>query len=932
MRFWRSFGAALDVRPGEGQAAALLFALSFVLGLARPLISTAANAIYLSRLDASSLPYLYIGIAIIVTVEGLAVSALQRRLAFPTFLITVIVINIAALCVAWFLIAVVQASWLGLGLAIWNAVVGVLTGLVFWGLAGRLFDIRQAKRLFGLVGSGDAVAGIIAGASVAWLVSVIGTPNLLLAAASGLAVFLALLIVVLRTQASRIGGPQASGRRGERPRGITQLLRNRYLVLLVALAAAGTFAYNFLDASFLASTRTHFASQSELAGFFGIFYSTLSAANLLSRGISGRILNHLGVTFGLLVVPIGLTIAVTALVAFGNLGGLGFLVFWTVAVTRLLYAVASRAFGDPSRSLLYQPLPRQERLTIQTVVETVVQPSTGGLAGGVLLLFAALAALDAVRLGYALLVVLAAWIVVSWLAGRGYVPMLTAALATRRLERTPLDLSNPAVHAALEKGLWSGVPLEVSYCLNVLEESEPDHLGFFLISLLEHPLAEVRTDVLERLERVKPANAYEAVMGKAKSDTSAAVRSAALRTAVALGETDALDEVAPFLAEADASVRTGAIVGILRYGGIEGVLLAGEHLLRLRDSALPAQRAEAARILGDVGIAEFHRPLRTLLLDSSVDVRIAALASAAKIGHPSVWPAVIEALRTPALCGAATVALIAGGEPALAALQLALSREQTTREERIRVVRIVGRIGGPRAIEALAAQLRVPDQKTRDQVLVSLSACNYRAFGAGAAEVKRSIELEANHGARIVAASLDIGGDTSVETLARALHLELERTQDRLLLLLSFLFDPSAILQARRQLATGSQDKRSFALEVIDNLVSNDLKSVAMPLLDESPLDERLRRLAPRFPQARLPRAARLREIAHWATESTSPWTVACAVYTIAELRLTELTDVIDSAQASLDPLIRETAVFAAARVSFVSEAEQSELAAVNRS
>ena len=103
-------------------------------------------------------------------------------------------INIAALCVAWFLIAVVQASWVALGLAIWNSVVGVLTGLVFWGLAGRIFDVRQAKRLFGLVGSGEAVAGVIAGASASWLVTIMGTPNLLLAAASGLAVFLALLL------------------------------------------------------------------------------------------------------------------------------------------------------------------------------------------------------------------------------------------------------------------------------------------------------------------------------------------------------------------------------------------------------------------------------------------------------------------------------------------------------------------------------------------------------------------------------------------------------------------------------------------------------------------------------------------------------------------------------------------------------------------
>ena len=446
MRFWRSFAVALDVRPGEGQATVLLFVLSFVLGLARPLISTAANAIYLSQLDPSSLPYMYIGIAIIVTVEGLAVSTLQRRLAFATFLVTVIVINIAALCVAWFLIAVVQASWVALGLAIWNSVVGVLTGLVFWGLAGRIFDVRQAKRLFGLVGSGEAVAGVIAGASVSWLVTIIGTPNLLLAAASGLAVFLALLLAALRTQASRLGGPQAGSRESERPRGnrgIAQLLRSRYIVLLIAVAVAGTFAYNFLDASFLATTRAHFASQSELAGFFGIFYGTLSAANLVSRSISGRILNRLGVNFGLLVVPIGLTVAITGLVVLGILGQLGFLIFWIVVSTRLLYAVASRSFSDPSRSLLYQLLPRQERLATQTVVETVVQPFAGGLAGGVLLLFSALAALDAVRVGYALLVVLVGWIVVSWLASRGYVPMLYRRAGDADVGKSPAELEQP---------------------------------------------------------------------------------------------------------------------------------------------------------------------------------------------------------------------------------------------------------------------------------------------------------------------------------------------------------------------------------------------------------------------------------------------------------------------------------------------------------
>src|SRR5438874_7493976 len=111
MRFWRSLATTLDVQPGEGKQTALLFVLSFLLGSARPLIGTAANAIYLSQVDARSLPYLYIGIAVIVTLEGFAVSALQRRLAFAPFMIAIMAVNAAALGVMWVMLQIVHATW-----------------------------------------------------------------------------------------------------------------------------------------------------------------------------------------------------------------------------------------------------------------------------------------------------------------------------------------------------------------------------------------------------------------------------------------------------------------------------------------------------------------------------------------------------------------------------------------------------------------------------------------------------------------------------------------------------------------------------------------------------------------------------------------------------------------------------------------------------
>jgi len=59
----------------------------------------------------------------------------------------------------------------------------------------------------------------------------------------------------------------------------------------------------------------------------------------------------------------------------------------------------------------------------------------------------------------------------------------------------------------------------------------------------------------------------------------------------------------------------GAMVGLLRSEGIEGVLAAGESLLELTKSPEPAKRQFAARVLGEVGISSFYRPLSKLLQD-----------------------------------------------------------------------------------------------------------------------------------------------------------------------------------------------------------------------------------------------------------------------------------------------------------------------------
>ena len=74
--------------------------------------------------------------------------------------------------------------WAAVVLPVWAEVEWVVLNLEFWGLAGQLMNVRQGKRLFGLIGTGELIAGGLAGLAVPTLVAHLGTPNLLVLSAA----------------------------------------------------------------------------------------------------------------------------------------------------------------------------------------------------------------------------------------------------------------------------------------------------------------------------------------------------------------------------------------------------------------------------------------------------------------------------------------------------------------------------------------------------------------------------------------------------------------------------------------------------------------------------------------------------------------------------------------------------------------------------
>jgi AAA family ATP:ADP antiporter len=921
-----------NIRPGEGRLVGLLLLHSFLIEIPTLFIGTASYALFLSKFGAEALPYLYISNALILPGVGFIYAKLEGRLSFAQLLLANLGFMLGMTIIFRLGLSLSQGSWLLLAFAVFYEVNRVLSNLEFWGLSGRLYDVRQGKRLFGLIASAGMVAAMIGGLLTPLLVEWLGLVNLLFLAAAGLLGALLSLIYITRLYAGPLtAAPLESADQTNKPQATAISLKNRFIILLISLTVVSILSYYFIDNAFYDLAETRYPGETELAGFIGIFGAMSSFITLVSQiFLTGWLVSRYGLLAGLLILPLADAVGIAAIAIAGTSFGPGVLVFWLMVITKLIDESWSMAIQLPVMQILYQPLPPQQRLRAQTIIESAIQPLANGAAGLALLFLSA----GAVQLAYAVLFILAAWITLALLLGREYPLRLRQALTKRSLNGAAMTRPDRSSLAVLEQGLTSPQASVVIYTLDLLEEVAPDMLPTALLPLLNHRAGEVRLEALQRIERLNVTSVLPTVRKRIKYEGSVRVRGASLRVLAALGDAEALEEVYPYLEDADARLRQGAMVGLLRSGDLAGILAAGEMLNQLVNSADPARRQFAAQALGEAGITSFYRPLVKLLQDEALPVQRAAVVAAGKVKHPALWPFVVKSLASAKVRTAGMTALVAGGEAVLPQLSVAFGKNGSGPEglpgslfagqERgvmIRLARICGRIGGAKAVVLLHSHLNFPDTEVRTQVLLALSRCGYQAEVEAQPAIHQEISAEVAGAAWTLAALLDLteeprlAGQPAVSLLTAALNQTLAQHRKRLFLWLSFIYDPRLIRQVQDNLNQALTEKKSYALEIMDVRVAPALKTLLMPVFDDLAPAQQLQHLNGTFPQPRLDYKMRLGDIIARPAAWLTPWPQACALYVMAQLSAAELAEAVIPALSAPDPLVRETAAWTLSRL-----------------
>ncbi len=873
MRLGKRVRRTLGIRSSEVARVSWLVAHSLFIGVFSAFFLTTANALFLDRFEISFLPLAYIAAAVLGYVAVMLFSRLEKTVSVQSLLI----INLAVLLILtagfWSLTLTTGNHWVIFFMFVWVGPAFGLVSLGYWALASRLFDLRQGKRLFGLVGAGEEVATVVGLFSVPLLLRYLDGPiHLLPLAAVGLIGCLIVVLSITRRMGETLDAEPGTREAGavETQVGLRDLVKHRYFLLMAGLIVFLSLGNYIVDFGFLAEVRGRFQGSTQIAQFIGVFFGVTKILELILKVfLSGRLLSQFGLKFGLMVLPAVLAIVAGLAIAVGSLGLAAAHFFVLIALAKLVWVVMRTSTFEPSFRVLYQPVPAVDRLSFQTHVEGTAKQLATGVVGVALLLFSQGGTFNALYLFYALVPILGAWMVVNVLAHRDYRAKLMESLSLRKsteVAQTPVDVLTPELHSPSPRDHEGG--------LDLLEKLEPGALAPALTRMLSDAQPPVRASALEYVGRNLRLDMADAVAGVAE-DEDPAVRSTARETRERLQE-------------------------------IEQLAGDPDRLAELAGSTEPQNRARAATATG-LGSEPDDSQLTSLLFDREWAVRRAALEAVGRRGRTDVLPQIVADLPSPAFAGTAAAALVRIGPPALGELEKAFNKPDLPPSVRQQILRIYESIGGNAAQGLLLNKLAFPDRAVRRQALLALSRSGYQVSGEQVPSVERVIETTVADTAWNMGAVLDLGGEKGLAAVREALQEEIQEGKSRLYRLLSLLHDPSAIRLVKKNLESGSSESTAYALEIMDLLVSDELKPLVFPLLEDLAYSQVLRRLEASYSRQNLEPLDRLSLLINRDYDRIGIWTRACAVEAVGELS----SEIVPDLVASLfhpNPVIHEVA------------------------
>jgi hypothetical protein len=871
----------LGVEKQEFGPVLLLLLISFLMGLFVATITVASQTQFLTYYDeGKDLPFALVISGAFGLVATAIYTFLQGRVSFNLLATVSLVIIILITAGIEFGEAYIHDFFQDPNFVYFIAFTQILpfvfiSQLIFWGSFGRLFNLRQAKRVIGSVDIGVDIASLIAFFSIPFLLTAgLDIDSLYTIALASITGYLILFLIL----SSRYLNKETMDRSdvGDETKlsrlGIAGFLKSKYIVALSLFVIVSITALRFVDYSFFNVATKRFNAE-DLPIFLSSFEATIVVFGILFGTFAAdRITSDYGLRVSLIINPLLLilfTLGALALgLTFGYEGGESMIFFFImIAMSKLFINSLKGALDDPVFKMYYIPINKAIKLDAQTKIEGIITAFATMVAGGLIILISSFEIFDLLSITLFTVPILVLWYLVTNRMYNGYKETLQESLHTSRVSSDSHSTKEYTMHRVLEKEVSSDAENKVIYGLKLMEKLEP--------ALFESSLMRLAQSELRRVKAFAESKIAELGFNQEPGE----MKGLALQAA---GDAEASDLLS----------------------------ISADKLMKLSKSIKQTDRILAAKLLRKLVGQKTIFILLELLRDQDSKVRNEALLTARRVKRPETWPILIDLISSPAYSHQAISALKEAGDIALPVLEGAFHKSGQSDLVMLKIIQIMGHIGGQQGLELLWKKVDYPDKRIVKQILYSLRYINYRAKGREVVAVKDLLDTEMSKTMWNLAALDELPDEPHFQYLRQAIEEETRENYDQITLLLSLLYDQQSVQLVRENILAATPDSVQYALELMDLFVDQDLKPKLIPLLDDTRTSEKLEKLQVYFPRESYTPVQVINYVLNRDFNFNNRWSKVCAVHASAYLSDFRVSRGLISQVFNQDKLLQETAAW----------------------
>jgi ATP:ADP antiporter, AAA family len=888
---------------GEEKQMLLLLGKGFFMGILIASYDVGATSLFVNDIGESRLDeaFFYTGLAGIVFTSVFVYF--QRKINFSTlvngmtFLVLLVIVGMRlAFHVNDYQINDMYLS-LVFGMFILMGPINAVVLLGFWGIFGRIFDLKQSKRIIGGIDTGQLFATLIAFFSIPLLarIKVINETHDLMTAAS-IAAFGVFVFTVLLSVSFHLDKVTKAHRKVDAKEKVRfiDLLKNPYLRMLSLFLIFSMGASVFADYLFLSATETFFTinevkQEAELRDFLSFFGGTIIIVSFLIQSfINDFIIGRFGLKIALMTMPFILGGFTIGAIISGHVFEYAvrteeFILFFLFTASAKLFTDSLKdALENPAFKLFFLPIDVKIRFDIQTRIEGVVNEFAKLVAGAAQMGLGLLAFFQLIHYSYFILALSG---IVIWLSAKVFAEYkLTLRQTLERQKKQLEDEGKRNEHNTINL-LKSELKLRdadrVIQALKILEKLDPIEFEFALLDLLNSRQAFIRKHSYEKLEEHLCFGALEIIEREAQTEGDDMVLPAMKSCLAALREANKFE-------------------------------LTDVNIRKLVRSTEAEDRTKAAHLLIKATEDRHVAFLVELLRDINPAVRSAAMVTAGKVRRPELWSILVENLHLATYSNVAMASLRAAGEPVFHTIDSAFYKTGQYLPTTIRIVQLMGRIGGRQAVELLWKKIDYPNKKVVSELLLSLSYLGFQAKDFQSARLRLMIEAEIGDLAWNARTVQEIPHHNEIDQLIlRAFHEEDKHNYENIFMLLAMVYDAQNVKLVKDNIDIGTTESISFAVEMLDIFVHEGLKPKIFPVMDELKVEDKLARLQNFYPPEYFnDYEDLLKQIMNRDYNRLNRYTKALAIWRISQMSKEVTMDLIANL-FNPDPLILQTSAYA---------------------